>query len=460
MQKLTLLLLLLSFLAKDISAQYTIGNASFSYLDPARNNRDVFGEVYFPTDATGNIATGEFPIIVFGHGFGIAISEYSVWWNELVPQGYIMIFPATEGGGIFNAPDHAEFGEDLSFLVNTYLSENSNINSPFFNKINGKSAIMGHSMGGGASFLGTATNPNVTTHVSLAAAETDPSAIAAAGLITIPSLVVAGGADCVVPPIDHQIPMYNALASSYKAYVEINGANHCNFGIASAFSFCVTGQTLAGSCGNTISQSSQHQQMFDITTPWFDYFLKMEVCAIGDFQEYMIDNDPTLHIHDEDGTPPSMMMAGTASNIMGTSADISWAAQSGVTNYTIQYRPVGTMTWMNTIALGTMTSLTGLTPNTDYEFSITANCTNGSSPMSPLGNFTTSNNCVVDLAFALPEHGIINELFEASNSISSTAIILSDANITYHAGVYIDLLPGFEVETAAEFLADIVPCVP
>ncbi len=459
MQKLTLLLVALSFFVTDISAQFSIGNTSFSYLDPARNNRDVFGEVYFPTDATGNIANGEFPIIVFGHGFGVAISEYSVWWNEFVPQGYIMIFPETEGGSIFNAPDHAEFGEDLSFLVNTYLAENSNINSPFFNKLNEKSSIMGHSMGGGASFLGTATNTNVTTHISLAAAETNPSAIAAASSITIPSLVVAGGADCVVPPIDHQLPMYNALASSYKAYLEINGANHCNFGIASAFSFCVTGQTLAGSCGNTISQASHHQQMFAIVNPWMDYYLKMDPCAMTEFQNYTDTNNGGLHTKLQSGIPTApMVMVATASNITGNSATISWEASNYATSYTVQYRPVGSTSWMSMTILNNILSLTNLTSGTNYEFSITVNCTQGGSYTSPLGIFSTPSNCLINQTFS--SHPVITEVFQVSNVITSTGVVLNGADITYYAGNYIDLLPGFEVELNADFLADMVPCVP
>ena len=455
MQKLTFLLLAFSFFVSDISAQFSVGTTSFSYLDPTRNNRDVYGEVYFPTDANGNIANGEFPIIVFGHGFVVQWDEYSVWWDQLVPQGYIMVFPRTEGN---LSPNHGTFGEDLSFLVDTYLAENTNNASPFFEKLNGKAAVMGHSMGGGASFLAADGNTNVTTQVSLAAAETNPSAIAAAGNMTIPALVVASSRDCVAPPADHQLLMYNALASSFKTYIEITDGNHCNYGIASLGSNCVLGETFTF-CSGFISQASQHQQMFDIVNPWMDYYLKMDPCAMTEFQNYTDTNDGTLHTKAQSGMPAApMVMAGTATNVMDMSAMISWEASNYASSYTVEFRPVGTSMWLSQTTANNMIALTGLASGTNYEFSITVNCTQGGAYTSPLGNFTTTSLCLFSQTYT--SHPIITEVYEVSDHIISTGIVLNGADITYHAGNYIDLLPGFEVVLNADFLGEMVPCVP
>jgi len=301
MQKLRILGLLLVLVATT-HAQFPIGHASFSYLDASRNNRDVFGEVYYPATIAGDdvpVAIGDFPIIVFGHGFVTAWSEYQVWWDSLVPQGFIMVFPRTEGS--IN-PNHGEFGTDLSFLIDTYLAEDNNNSSPFFQKINGKSAVMGHSMGGGAAFLAAEQNTNVNTLLTLAAAETNPSAIAAAVDITIPSLTLSGSLDCVAPPNDHQILMYNALSSSYKAYIEIIGGSHCQFGIASGGSNCNTGEFFACPFASYIPKADQHEYMIASSIPWLKYHLFMDCDDWDSFHNYL--TTATTHTYAESGTEP------------------------------------------------------------------------------------------------------------------------------------------------------------
>ena len=86
-----------------------------------------------------------------------------IFINKLASSGYIVLLPRTEGGF---SPSHSEFGNDLKFLVNAGQNLNT-INSPtilsvFNNKVLAKSAIGGHSMGGGSSFLGSANNASVT----------------------------------------------------------------------------------------------------------------------------------------------------------------------------------------------------------------------------------------------------------------------------------------------------------
>jgi hypothetical protein len=59
-------------------------------------------------------------------------------------------------------------------------------------------------MGGGSSFLAVQYNPAITAIANLAAAETNPSAIAAAANITIPALVIAGANDCAQGQASHR----------------------------------------------------------------------------------------------------------------------------------------------------------------------------------------------------------------------------------------------------------------
>ncbi|MGK0388664.1 MAG: hypothetical protein ACI94Y_001396 [Maribacter sp.] len=75
--------------------------------------------------------------------------------------------------------------------------------------------------------------------------------------------------------------IYNGLTSTnYKAYVEILGATHCNFGMASFFS----ARTTAEFCGASISKSEQHTQMFLSTISWLDYMLKGDCDAWTTFK--------------------------------------------------------------------------------------------------------------------------------------------------------------------------------
>jgi hypothetical protein len=129
---------------------------------------------------------------------------------------------------------------------------------------------MGHSMGGGSSFLAAQNNTQIKTLVNFAAAETTPSSTTAAALVTVPSLVFAGEEDGVAPPADNQTPMYEALASDCKTYITILGGGHCNF--ADYNTTCSLGEMFSGS--GSITMEEEHSVIFDFLRPWLAYYLK------------------------------------------------------------------------------------------------------------------------------------------------------------------------------------------
>jgi dienelactone hydrolase len=285
----------------EVSAQFEIGQTTITFNDPDRTGgfgsgggpgRQIQTEIYYPADAAGtdvNLANGEFPIIVFGHGFVMAWSAYENIWEELVPQGYIVAFPRTEGGF---SPTHADFGQDLSLVLDDLLSLDQDNSSLFFEKLNDRSAIMGHSMGGGSTMLAAAENTNATTIVGLAPAETDPSAIAAAANITIPALILSGASDGVTPDDEHHIPIYDALASQCKYFVSILGGAHCYF--ANGNFNCDTGEALSSS-GITVTREEQQQTSYDAYIPWLDYYLKDDASALQTFDEF-VENDTRVEV--------------------------------------------------------------------------------------------------------------------------------------------------------------------
>ena len=262
---------LFCLLAFGLAAQnFPIGQRTMNFTDPARSNRPVPAEVYYPGLTAGintPLAEGKFPVISFGHGFLMAYDYYLYLKDSLVPLGYILAFAKTETGIL---PSHLELGKDLAFLVNQMKLEGTTPSSAYFNHIDSTSAVMGHSMGGGASFLGCENNPVPDAMITFAAAETSPSAIAAASHITIPSLVFSADLDCVTPPATNQVPMYDSLASDCKVFINIKGGGHCYF--ADYNFICSVGEV--GCPSFTITRDQQHKAVVDFLVPYLDYYLK------------------------------------------------------------------------------------------------------------------------------------------------------------------------------------------
>ncbi len=279
-------------------AQFLVGHRTVTFSDPTRSGgfgsgggagRQIQCEVYYPATSAGDntpFVAGSFPIISFGHGFVMGWDSYDNFWNNLVPKGYIMIFPRTEGN---ISPNHGDFGLDLAQAVTYLQNQNTIIGSPFNGKVGQTAAIMGHSMGGGSSYLAAANNPSITTLINFAAANTNPSSISAAKNVKVPSLVIAGSNDCVAPPVDHQRIMYDSLASACKAYVSISGGTHCQF--SSGNGNCSFGESTcsppAGSPA-TISMANQHLRTFKYLTPWLNKYLKGECSSNSNFDSLLV----------------------------------------------------------------------------------------------------------------------------------------------------------------------------
>jgi pimeloyl-ACP methyl ester carboxylesterase len=274
----------LLFVALPLSAlaQFPIGTDDLTLFDPARDDRPVPVDLYYPAVAAGDgqppadpPASG-FAAVAVGHGYQMSAGVYGWLGERLAAAGFVVGVPRT-GGELF--PDHGEFGLDLAFVARALRDAGQDATSPLFGRMNDAAVVMGHSMGGGASLLALASDPGLTAAATFAAAETDPSAIAACATIDRPSLFFAGTNDCVTPPAEHQIPMYEALAGGWRTLATLDGASHCQF---AEYSFiCSLGEF----CSADISRAEQHDLTWSLLEPWLRAVALDDASQVAVFQD-------------------------------------------------------------------------------------------------------------------------------------------------------------------------------
>ncbi len=290
MKKINTLLLFVTISVWAFSQTYQIGHRQVIYTDPARNNRQIQTEIYYPANTAGDnvaVANGQFPFLVFGHGFVMGWDSYKWMWDSLVPLGYIIAFPRTEGS---MSPSHSEFGKDLRFLNEKIKSENNNSASFLYQKVAATSAIMGHSMGGGSSFLAADNYTNFTTLINFAAAVTNPSSITAASRVTVPVLMFIGENDGVAPPQQHQIPMFDSCASNCKTRITIKGGGHCYF---ANYNFNCSFGEMTTNPQPTITREEQIARVNYLLVPYLNYMLKGDANA-GTLFLNRLTNNPNI----------------------------------------------------------------------------------------------------------------------------------------------------------------------
>ena len=281
MRNTILLMATLFFIGAAVAQPYAIGTRSLTFQDVLRD-RNITCSVFYPATVAGAdmpVADGSFPSVVIGHGFLIPVGPYGYLGEHYAAAGYIVLIPGTEGGF---APVHEEFGKDLAFVASAIQALDSDAGSPFFGHVDPSSALMGHSMGGGAAVLGAANNTGINAVVLMAPAETVPSAIAASALITAPTLVLAASEDCVTPIAQHAQPIYDENGATCKAFVNILGGGHCYFADGN-FTCSIGEATCAGNF--TITRAEQHSAVLDVTDLWLDHFLRGSDAALTAFAD-------------------------------------------------------------------------------------------------------------------------------------------------------------------------------
>ncbi|WP_341901511.1 T9SS type A sorting domain-containing protein [Fluviicola taffensis] len=340
--KTTLLLLFVFMLNYGFSQPFQIGHKTITFNDPGRTGgfgsgggagRQIQCEIYYPSATAGNdvtISSGQFPFAVFGHGFVMTWDSYQNFIDHYVPLGYVLVFPRTEGGF---SPVHQDFALDLLVAGTRMEALHSDVSSFFYQAWNGKKAVMGHSMGGGSSFLAAAQNTaNFDILVGFAPAETTPSAIDVSSTISIPTLVFSGTEDAVTTPVSNHKPMYDSVSNVCKHFISITGGAHCYF--ANSSTTCDFGESASG--GNiSITRPVQHDITFDALDPYLKFYL-MKDCLSWPVFTTQRDTDTRIQSLSSCSyslpSNPTITQNGSVLSIPSTALTISWYLNGVVLN--------------------------------------------------------------------------------------------------------------------------------
>jgi dienelactone hydrolase len=251
---------------------FLVGERAVSFSDSSLATPNVSAHLFYPAVSAGTgtpVANGQFPVIVMGHGFNLDYLDYQQLCQHWASWGYWVVTPDVQNG--FNV-DHLEFARELAACLAYVLAEGNTMASPLYQHVIDQTGVIGHSMGGGAAALVPGVYPGIDAVSGLAAAETNPSAIAALGSYGGPYQVISGSEDNTAPEASNQVPMYTA-ATGIKQHVSITGGAHCKF---------TDGTTVCDfvSSAGSVTRDFQIYMAKKYSTAFFNYFLKNDADAL------------------------------------------------------------------------------------------------------------------------------------------------------------------------------------
>ena len=270
----------------SVPGPYGAGWVEVSVPRPGGGSFDAL--LFYPASGFGQGAAYEgggapYPGISFGHGWITAVTRYQSTLEHLASWGYFVI-ASRSYGGLF--PDHSAFADDLRWCLTYLEDQNANPGSWLYQQVDTAAfGVSGHSMGGGASILATERDSRILVVANMAAAETNPSAVAAIAGVQVPVFLIAGDEDSIVPPPGHTIPMY-AAAFAPRRLPLLDGGWHCGF-LDSSFFGCDSG---------SLPRETQLALTRGLLTAFFNLYLKddqavwREVCGPELYDEPLIDN--------------------------------------------------------------------------------------------------------------------------------------------------------------------------
>ena len=143
------------------------------------------------------------------------------------------------------------------------------------------------------------------------------------------------------------------------------------------------------------------------------------------------------------------------SDVTATEIQIDWSAVNTAVGYEVRYRESGTSSWAMNSATTNMIVISGLQPNTSYDFQIRADCSNRITPYATSVSYTTGS-CLSQIRYSGPQE---SGEYETVEYIRSHAQLVPGSDIAYFSGDSIMLGQKFSVELNTTFLAEVDrPC--
>jgi hypothetical protein len=206
-------------------------------VNPAEPDHKIPLDIWYPQQQqqqqqqSGAITATDFPILVFGHCLFGRPSWYPYYWNNLVPAGYILVFPTSYD--LLIASDRL-FAKDLRYSLDWVMDNCDGCPSDLRQIIgaNSKAMVSGHSMGASSAVYAVG-DPNIGqfTHsfnsmMTLSAC----GGLQYAQNIIVPSFFFDGTHDCMCTPDEFATPLYHNMKPGVCKYEGlIANGTHCNF---------------------------------------------------------------------------------------------------------------------------------------------------------------------------------------------------------------------------------------
>lgn len=289
---------------------YGAGRQIVTITRPA--NETFTAQLYYPATSTGDGAPYDsngapYPAVTFAHGFTVHPDRYRSTMEHLASHGYLVVAP--ESYTSFWFPSHQGFANDLRYSLDYMEARNVDPGSWLFEQVDTAHVGMtGHSMGGGSSILATAADPRVRALATLAAAETNPSAIDQMSNIDVPVRLLTGDQDGIVNWQTNSQAMYDAGGPPRQLPL-ILGGWHCGF-LDSNILFCDSGP---------LPRAKQLEISRRELVTFFDLYLKPDVDPWREVWGPEQADDPRTSLQSDPGiglSPDSQAGQGTPGSVV------------------------------------------------------------------------------------------------------------------------------------------------
>ena len=187
-----------------------------------------------------NLADGEYPVVLFSHGYTGIRLQSTFLTSHLASWGMIVVSPEHPSRDLTNvlaataSGDRADSVDDLLQSLDLITAEGDDAASLFAGHVDVENvAAVGHSAGGGT-ILGAADDPRVDGYVSMASGALlrtgteDTTTTSPPALPSKPSFFIAGSVDAVVPAETVTRPSYELAPSPSLLWI-LDGVGHNGF---------------------------------------------------------------------------------------------------------------------------------------------------------------------------------------------------------------------------------------